>query len=89
MADILDIVRTALRRTSTSLDANELTVLISAAKKDLSAAGVRDVDDTDPLVQSAIRLYCLYNIERDPVQLDFYERAKNSLAMNSDYEESL
>ena len=83
---ILEIVRAALRRTSTSLDATELTPLIAAAKSDLSAAGVGTVDDTDPLTQAAIRLFVLYQIERDEKQKAFYEQIKNGMAINSDYE---
>ena len=85
-ASILEIVRAALRRSSTSLDATELTPLIEAAKSDLSAAGVGTVDDTDPLTQAAIRLFVLYQIERDEKQKAFYEQIKNGMAINSDYE---
>ena len=87
MAAILDVVRTALRRTSTTLDDNELTPLIKAAKIDLSAAGVGIVDDTDPLTQAAIRLFVLYQIEKDDKQKASYEQLKDGMALNSDYAE--
>ena len=87
MAAILGVVRDALRRTSQRLDDTELTPLIAAAKSDLSAAGVGVVDDTDPLTQAAIRLFVLYQVEKDEKQLAFYERLKNGMALNSDYAE--
>lgn len=85
MAAILDVVRTALRRTSTALDEAELTPLIDAAKKDLAGAGVSTVSDEDPLTQAAIRLFVLYMVERDERQREFYEAVKACMALNSDY----
>lgn len=87
MATVLEVVRTSLRRTSTSLDNAELLPLIEACKLDLKASGVSVVDDTDPLIQAAIRLFCKYQIENDEREFRFYETIKNGLAINSDYEE--
>ncbi len=85
MADILDVVRDGLRRKTKALDDTELIPLIEAAKTNLSAAGVNEVFDNDPLTQTAIKLFCLYNIERDPVIKQFYEDLKNSMALDSRY----
>lgn len=82
---LLGIVRTALRRTTTELDALELTPLIEAAKLDLSGAGVDIIDESDPLVQSAITLFCLYRIEKDDKQYKFYTDLKQMIATNSEY----
>ena len=84
---VLDIVRTALRRTTTDLDALELTPLIEAAKLDLEGAGVIQPDDTDPLIRSAITLFCLYRIEKDEREYKFYTDLKQMIATNSDYNE--
>ena len=85
MADVLTVVRTALRRTTTSLDTTELTPLIEAAKLDLAQAGVDIIDDTDPLIQSAITLFCLYRIEKDEKEYRFYTDLKQAIATNSEY----
>ena len=82
---LLGIVRTALRRTTTDLDALELEPLIEAAKLDLQGAGVDVIDDFDPLVRSAVTLFCLYRIERDETQYKFYTDLKQMMATNSEY----
>ena len=84
---ILDIVRTALRRTTHDLDALELQPLIDAAKLDLEGAGVIQPDDTDPLIRSAITLFCLYRIEKDDKEYKYYTDLKQMIATNSDYNE--
>lgn len=85
MADILDVVRTALRRKTKALDDDELRPMIEAAKIDLSRAGVSIVSDRDPLTQMAIRLYCQWMVERDPVTKGFYDDLKNGMALDSRY----
>lgn len=85
MADILDVVRTALRRKTKALDDDELRPMIEAAKIDLSSAGVSIVSDRDPLTQMAIRLYCQWMVERDPVTKGFYDDLKNGMAMDGRY----
>ena len=85
MAAIISVVRDALRRKSTALDDTELIPLIEAAKKDLSGAGVGVVDDTDPLTQAAIRLWVLWQVERDEKAFGFYEHLKSMMAIDSDY----
>lgn len=47
MADVLDVVRTALRRKTKALDDTELIPMIEAAKIDLSRAGVSIVSDQE------------------------------------------
>lgn len=85
MANIIDVVRTALRRTTTSLDELELTPLIEAAKLDMEGAGIDIIDDADPLTQSCITLFCLYRIEKDETQYRFYTALKQAMATNSEY----
>lgn len=85
MADILDVVRTALRRKTTALDDTELQPMIEAAKIDLERAGVSIVSDQDPLTQMAIRLYCQWMVERDPTTKVFYDDLKNGMALDHRY----
>lgn len=54
---MLEIVKTALRITTTVYDA-ELTYLIDAAKLDLGIAGVILPESLDALVKKAIITYC-------------------------------
>lgn len=85
MATMLDVVRTALRRTSKALDDAELKPLIEAAKLDLKGAGVDFIVDSDPLIQAAVRLFVLYNIERDEKEFEFYTNLKQMIATNGEY----
>ena len=85
MADVLDVVRTALRRKTKALDDTELIPMIEAAKIDLSRAGVSIVSDQDPLTQMAIRLYCTWMIERDQTTKAFYDDLRDGMALDSRY----
>ena len=85
MANILTVVRTALRRTSTALDDTELMPLIEAAKLDIKNAGADFVDDNDPLIQAAIKLFVQYQIENDQKRYDFYTNLKQMISTYSEY----
>lgn len=85
MADVLDVVRTALRRKTKALDDTELIPMIEAAKIDLSRAGVSIVSEQDPLTQMAIRLYCQWMVEHDQVIKSFYDDLKNGMALDGRY----
>lgn len=54
---MLEIVKTALRITTTAYDA-ELTYLIDAAQLDLGIAGVVLPDELDALIKKAVITYC-------------------------------
>ena len=54
---MLEMVKTALRITTTAYD-SELTYLITAAQLDLGIAGVVLPDEMDEIVQRAIVTYC-------------------------------
>lgn len=54
---MLEIVKTALRITTTAYD-SELTYLISAAQLDLGIAGVVLPDELDALIKKAVITYC-------------------------------
>ena len=85
MADILDVVRTAIRRKTKALDDTELVPMIEAAKSDLKRAGVSIVSDQDPLTQMAIRLYCTWMIERDQTIKAFYDDLRDGMALDGRY----
>ena len=85
MANILTVVRTALRRTSRALDDTELMPLIEAAKLDIKNAGADFVDDNDPLIQAAIKLFVQYQIENDQKRYDFYTNLKQMISTSSEY----
>lgn len=85
MAQLLDVVRTGLRRATTKLDETELIPMIGAAKLDLAAAGVSALSDDDPLTQMAIRLYCQWMIERDERTHGFYEAIKAGMSLDARY----
>ena len=85
---MLEKVKLALRIKVTSLD-SEITDLIEACKIDLSISGIKVINDTDPLIQRAIIVYCkanfgLDNKESEKYQLS-YDMLKQSLALCSDY----
>lgn len=54
---MLELVKTALRITTTAYD-SELNYLIDAAKLDLGIAGVVVPDELDAIVKKAIITYC-------------------------------
>lgn len=85
MAQLLDVVRTGLRRSTTKLDETELIPMIAAAKTDLAAGGVSVFSETDPLTQMAVRLYCQWMVERDEKTRAFYEDLKAGMAMDARY----
>lgn len=85
---LLDQVKTALRVSGTLYDADEIEPIIAACKIDLGLAGVRLIQDDDPLIARAVVLYAKANFgyTEDADRLaKAYEALKNSLALSSDY----
>ena len=85
---MLEKVKLALRIKATSLD-SEITDLIEACKIDLSVSGIKVINDTDPLIQRAIVVYCKANFGLDNKDSEKYQMSydmlKQSLALCSDY----
>lgn len=85
---MLEKVKLALRIKSNKLD-EEITDLIEACKIDLSLSGVRKIEDTDPLIQQAIKLYCKANFGLDNKDSEKYQKSydmlKISLSLCGDY----
>lgn len=85
---MLDRVRRAVRIKSKAFD-SELIDLIEAAELDLSIAGVKKIDDQDPLIKQAIVMYCKANFGLDNKDSEkyqaTYDNLKERLCLCSDY----
>ena len=85
---MLERVKLALRIKSDKLD-DEIVDLIEACKADLSLSGVRKIEDTDPLIQQAIKLDCKANFGLDNKDSEKYQKSydmlKISLSLCGDY----
>jgi len=85
---LIDDVKTALRITNTEFD-GEITGLINACKSDLQQSGLYVIDETDPLIERVIILYCKANFGYDNPDADrlqqSYDMLKNHLSMSADY----
>ena len=85
---MLERVKLALRIKSDKLD-DEIADLIESCKVDLSLIGVRKIEDTDPLIQQAIKLYCKANFGLDNKDSEKYQKSYNmlkiSLSLCGDY----
>lgn len=85
---MLEKVKLALRIKSNKLD-EEIADLIEACKIDLSLSGVRKIEDTDPLIQQAVKLYCKANFGLENKDSEKYQKSydmlKISLSLCGDY----
>lgn len=86
---MLELVKVALRITSTAFD-TELNMLIDAAKKDLGIAGVTLPTELDDICKQAICTYCKMNFG-NPSNYDklkaSYDEQKAQLSMSTGYTE--
>ena len=71
MDEILQKVKTALRIKHTALD-TDLQDNIQACLLDLKMHGIVHKDETDALIQNAIKLYCKAEYTDDPEKSDVY-----------------
>ncbi len=85
---MLEKVKLSLRIKHFKLD-DEINDLIEACKIDLSMAGVRKIDETDPIIIRAVIIYCKANFGLDNSDSEKYQRSydllKQSLALCGDY----
>lgn len=85
---MLDKIKKSLRIKNSAFD-GEITDLIESAKLDLSISGIKNVMETDPLVQRAITLYCKANFGLDNKDSEKYQNSydllKQHLALCGDY----
>lgn len=83
-------VREALRITHNKLD-NELQDVIDACKMDLTIAGIKKIDDNDPLIQQAVKTYAKAEYEQDVNKANrltqAYVSLKISMSLCGDYTE--
>lgn len=85
---MLEKVKLSLRIKHFKLD-DEINDLIEACKIDLSMAGVRKIDETDPIIVRAVIIYCKANFGLDNSDSEKYQRSydllKQSLTLCGDY----
>ena len=87
---MLDKVREALRITHHKLD-DELQDVIDACKADLKVSGIVKQDESDPLIQQAIKTYAKAEYEQDVNKANrltqAYASLKISMSLCGDYTE--
>lgn len=85
---MLDKVKSALRVSGAFFDL-EIQDLIESAKLDLNISGVVKVNDTDPLIQRAIIVYCKANFGYDNNEAERFQKSydmlKQHLSLAGDY----
>lgn len=85
---MLEKVKLALRIKSNILNL-EIEDLIEACKIDLSISGVKKIEESDPIINRAIILYCKANFGLENKDSDKYQKSydllKQSLSLCGDY----
>lgn len=88
---MLTDVKTALQVATSTYD-DELTSYIAAAKVDMQAAGIVNIDETDAGVHQLIILFCKYrfelihgNAELAQAVKEVYDEQKAQLGMRTGY----
>lgn len=85
---MLEKVKLSLRIKSNILDL-EIEDLIEACKIDLSISGVKKIEESDPIINRAIILYCKANFGLENKDSDKYQKSydllKQSLSLCGDY----
>lgn len=85
---MLDAIKRSIGVRSDYFD-EELTTLIDAGKMDLQLAGVKKVEDDDPLIIQAVACYCQANRGTDAENrakfLELYKLHKRNLMMAGEY----
>ena len=76
---LLEYAKAAIRVSHTALDEEEVTPLIKAAIKELKLAGVKTVDESDPLIIRAVQTYCKANFGYDNPDSEKLTQAFESL----------
>ena len=75
---LLDKIRETLRITHNKLD-NEIQDMIDACKNDMIISGISKIDEEDPLVLQAIKVYCKREYESDMNKRDRYDLAYDNI----------
>lgn len=85
---LLEEVKISLRIKAAAFDEGEIAPLIDACKIDLRLSGVNKLDEEDPLVRQAAKLYAKANFGFSEDSEKFqraYEALKNSMALSGEY----
>lgn len=78
---MLEKVKLSLRIKNNKLDTDILD-LIEACKIDLSLSGVKVINESDPLIIQAIKLYCKANFGLDNDNSEKYQTSYDLLKMS-------
>ena len=78
MDELLEKVKTALRIKHSALD-DDILDTIQSCLLDLRMHGIVHADETDPLIQNAVKLYCKTQYTGDPALSDVYEERYREL----------
>ena len=70
--------KSSLRVKSNSLN-SEIQDLIDSAKLDLKISGVTNIDEEDPLIIQAIKIYCKANFGLDNKDSEKYQKSYDML----------
>lgn len=85
--DVLPLVRLSLRIKNTAYD-DEIQSIIDACENDLMIAGVKRLDQSDPLIKRAHVLYAKANFGFSDNSEKFqkaYDKLRNSLSLSKYY----
>ena len=75
---MLEKIKSSLRVKSNSLN-SEIQDLIDSAKLDLKISGVTKIDEEDPLIIQAIKIYCKANFGLDNKYSEKYQKSYDML----------
>ena len=85
---IVEKIRKSLRISTDKTD-DEIEDLISACKLDLLMRGIKNIDEGEPLIFQAIKLYCKANYGLDNKDSEKYTKAyeglRDSISLCGDY----
>lgn len=85
---LLEKIKMSLRIKNNKLD-DEIIDLIETCKFDLTISGIKNISESDPLIQQAIKVYCKANFGLDNKDSEKYQKSyemlKTSLALCGDY----
>ena len=87
MAELLQAVKLNLGIRHDKMD-SDITEVVAACKLDLKTAGVRKIEDANPLIRQAVKLWCRshYNFQGEGARYAAaYAALKDSLAMCGDF----
>lgn len=75
---MIESIKLALRVKNNAFD-DEIADLIKSAILDLKISGIVKTDETDPLIQQAIKTYCKANFGLDNKDSEKYQMSYDSL----------